>query len=190
MTRPPAVTGRAAAFVDRDGTIIREREYLGDPVGVELLPGAADGLRTLQTAGYLLVIVSNQSGIARGYYDETAYQAVQARLVDLLGREGVTVAGSYHCPHHPDFSGLCACRKPAAGLFREAIRDLGIDPRRSIFVGDRLRDVAPARELGGRAFLVRTGYGGGEAESAGADVVVCEDLTAVARAAGGPAPER
>ena len=186
----PEGTGRAAAFVDRDGTIIREREYLAEPGGVELLAGAADGLRALQSVGYLVVIVSNQSGIARGYYDEDAYRAVQRRVVDLLAGEGVAVAASYHCPHHPDFSGPCACRKPATGLFREAIHALDLDPRRSVFIGDRLRDVTPARELGGRAFLVRTGYGGGEAAGAGPDVVVCDDLQAAARAAGPPPPGR
>lgn len=190
MSDPVAARGRPAAFVDRDGTIIREREYLGDPAGVELLPGAVEGLRALHAAGYQLVIVSNQSGIARGYYDETAYLAVQSRLIDLLGREGVAVAGSYHCPHHPDFSGPCACRKPSAGLFREAIRSLDLDPGRSLFIGDRLRDVTPAHELGGRAFLVRTGYGAREAPAADADVVVCDDLRAVARVAGPPPPRR
>ena len=190
MTEQAPARARAAAFVDRDGTIIREREYLADPAGVELLPGAAEGLGALQAAGYLLVIVSNQSGIARGYYDEAAYRAVQNRVVDLLDGEGVAVAASYHCPHHPDFSGPCACRKPSAGLFREAIRDLDLDPDRSVFIGDRLRDVTPSRELGGRAFLVRTGYGEEEAAEAGGEVVVCDDLLAVARAAGPPPPGR
>lgn len=183
MSLPP---GRPAAFVDRDGTIIREAEYLSDPDRVELVPGAGDGLRTLAEAGYALVIVTNQSGIARGLYDEATYQAVQKRLLALLEDRGITVAGSYHCPHHPQFTGPCECRKPAAGLFRRAIRELGLAPARSIFIGDRIRDITAARELGGRAFLVRTGYGAWEARAAGDDVVVCADLAAVARAAGPP----
>ena len=182
--------GRPAAFVDRDGTIIREKEYLADPAGVELLPGAAAGLRKLADAGYALVIVSNQSGIARGLYDEAAYRAVERRLLDVLAGVGVPIEGSYHCPHHPDFTGPCDCRKPMPGLFLRAARELGLDPARSILVGDRLRDVEPARELGGRAFLVRTGYGAGEATEAPGDVVVCDDLEAVARAAGSPVAGR
>lgn len=178
--------GRPAAFVDRDGTIIREREYLSEPAGVELLSGAAEGLRALEGAGYAIVVVSNQSGIARGLYDEAAYQAVQRRLVEMLAAHGVSVIGSYHCPHHPDFSGACNCRKPETGLFQRAAREHHLDPVRSIFIGDRLRDVLPARELGGRAFLVRTGYGRDEAGKAGKDVVVCDDLAAAAVAARRP----
>lgn len=179
---------RPAAFVDRDGTIIRETEYLSDPCGVELLPGAVEGLRALNGAGYAVVVVSNQSGIARGLYDEAAYHAVQRRLIGLLAAHAVPVAGSYHCPHHPDFSGACECRKPATGLFQRAVQEHALDPARSVFIGDRLRDIEAARELGGRAFLVRTGYGQEEAERAGDDVVVCDDLAAAAAAAG-PPPE-
>lgn len=182
---------RPAAFVDRDGTIIHERDYLSEPAGVELLPGAVEGLRALQEAGYVIVVVTNQSGIARGLYDEAAYEAVQRRLIAMLAERGIVVAGSYHCPHHPDFSGACDCRKPAPGLFLRAIREHHLDPARSLFIGDRLRDVEPARELGGRAFLVRTGYGREEAERVGggadAEVVVCDDLAAAAAAAGPPA---
>ena len=181
---------RPAAFVDRDGTVIREREYLDDPAGVELLPGAAQGLRDLAAAGYVPVLISNQSGIARGYYDEAAYRAVQARLLEILSAAGVSIAASYHCPHHPDFTGPCRCRKPGTGLFRDAIGALGLDASRSLFIGDRLRDVLPARELGGRGFLVRTGYGAEEAGRAPGDIVVCDDLPAVAAAVAGGAPRR
>lgn len=178
--------GRPAAFVDRDGTIIREREYLSDPADVELLPGAVEGLRTLSAAGFAIVVVTNQSGIARGLYDEAAYQAVQRRLVETLAGDGVRVTGSYHCPHHPDFTGACDCRKPGTGLFRRAVREHALDPARSVFIGDRLRDIEAARDLGGRAFLVRTGYGREEAKGAGKDVVVCDDLETAAAAAGRP----
>ena len=182
--------GRPAAFLDRDGTLIREREYLADPAGVELLPGAVEGLRSLAEAGYALVVVSNQSGIARGYYDEAAYRAVQDRMLAMLAAEGIAIAGSYHCPHHPDITGACDCRKPAPGLFRDAARDLGLDLARSVYIGDRVRDVAAAAALGGRAFLVRTGYGAEEARDAGPDVVVCDDLRDAAAAAGPPSPAR
>lgn len=175
--------GRRAAFVDRDGTIVREKEYLADPAGVDLVPGAAEGLLALQEAGFAIVVVTNQSGIARGYYDEAAYRAVEAEVEARLLREGVRVLATYHCPHHPDFTGPCNCRKPAPGLFVRASRDHGLDPGASVFIGDRVRDVAAADELGGTAFLVRSGYGSEEAPGAPAWVRVVDDLAAAARAA-------
>ncbi|HSH45244.1 MAG TPA: HAD family hydrolase, partial [Longimicrobiales bacterium] len=165
-----------AAFVDRDGTIIREREYLSDPEGVALIPGAAGALRRLADAGYPTVVVSNQSGIARGYYSEAQYRAVQERMLELLADEGVEVLGSYHCPHHPEITGPCGCRKPGAGLFVRAIREHHLDPARSLFVGDRLRDLEASRRLGGLAVLVRTGHGAGEPVESAPWVTVREDL--------------
>ena len=168
--------GRAAALVDRDGTIIREREYLSDPAGVELLPGAAEGLLALQRAGYAIVIVTNQSGVARGLYDETAYAAVAREVERQLRDAGVRVLGSYHCPHHPDFTGPCDCRKPAPGLALRAARDHGLDLGRSVFIGDRVRDVSMAAGLGGIGVLVRSGYGREEEGHAPPDVRVVDTL--------------
>jgi D-glycero-D-manno-heptose 1,7-bisphosphate phosphatase len=173
--------GRPAVFVDRDGTIIREKDYLSDPAGVELLPGAAAGLRAFADAGYAIVIVTNQSGIGRGYFTEGEYRSVQRRVLELLERDGVTVLASYHCPHHPDHTGPCDCRKPAPGMSVRAIREHGLDAARSIWIGDRLRDVTAAKELGGDAVLVRTGYGLEEAPDAPDDVRVVDDLAAAAR---------
>ena len=172
----PGTRRRPAVFVDRDGTVIHEREYLADPDGVELVPGAAEGLRALQDAGYAVVIVSNQSGIARGYYDEAQYRGVQQRMEQELAAAGVSVLDGYHCPHHPDFTGPCECRKPAPGLFLRAIREHGLDPAASVWVGDRIRDVEAARSLGGMAVLVRTGYGRQEASRAPDWVAVVDDL--------------
>jgi D-glycero-D-manno-heptose 1,7-bisphosphate phosphatase len=172
--------GRRAALVDRDGTIIREREYLSDPAGVELLPGAAEGLRALQSAGYAIVIVTNQSGIARGLYDESAYAAVEAEVERRLAEAGVHVLGSYHCPHHPDFSGPCDCRKPAPGLALRAAREHDLDLGRSAFIGDRVRDVAMATALGGIPVLVRSGYGRAEEVGAPGDVRVVDTLAEAA----------
>lgn len=172
-----------AVFADRDGTIIREAEYLADPDAVSLLPGAVEGLAAFQDAGYRIVVVTNQSGIARGYYDEAAYRAVEAEMERQLAAEGVNVLDAYHCPHHPQFTGPCACRKPAPGLFRQAARAHGLALDRSVYVGDRLRDVQPGLELGGTPILVRTGYGAREAAAAPDGVRVVDDLVAAARAA-------
>jgi len=171
---------RRAVFLDRDGTLIVEREYLADPAGVTLLPGAAAALKRLADAGFALVLVTNQSGIARGFYGEPEFRAVQARVEQDLAAEGVTLDGVYLCPHHPDFSGPCDCRKPGDALFRRAAEELGLDLAGSWYVGDRLRDVEPARRLGGQALLVRTGYGAEEASTAAAEVPVVADLAEAA----------
>jgi D-glycero-D-manno-heptose 1,7-bisphosphate phosphatase len=181
---------RPAVFVDRDGTVIREREYLSDPAGVELLPGAVEGLLAFRDAGYRVVIVTNQSGIARGLYGEPEYQDVRREVERQLTAAGVTVDATYHCPHHPDFTGPCDCRKPATGLFLRASAEHDLDPARSVFVGDRLRDVMPGVELGGRAVLVRTGYGEGEAGDAPPGVVVATDLAEAAARVGREDPPR
>jgi D-glycero-D-manno-heptose 1,7-bisphosphate phosphatase len=175
---------RPAVFLDRDGTVIREREYLSDPAAVVLLPGAVGALTDFQAAGYAVVVVTNQSGIARGYYDAGAYRAVEAEVESQLRDAGVRVLASYHCPHHPEITGACECRKPAVGLFRQAAAEHGLDLSRSVYIGDRVRDVAPALELGGRGILVRTGYGDGEADAAPPGVAVVDDLPGAAVAAG------
>lgn len=182
--------GRPALFADRDGTVIVERDYLADPEGVDLIPGAARGLRLLADAGYAVILVSNQSGIARGLVTESQFRAVEARVLERLAEAGVAVAGSYHCPHHPDFTGPCECRKPGAGMFLEAARDFGLDLSASVYIGDRVRDLEPGLARGGRAFLVRTGYGAEEADRAPSGVTVVEDLEAAARAMLGAAPDR
>ncbi len=151
---------RRAAFIDRDGTLIYERGDLGHPDGVELIPGAADAIRRLQDAGLVTVLVTNQSGIARGLFTTDEFHAVQARMTELLAAEGVTLDRVYFCPHHPDVDGPCDCRKPAEGMYRQAQEELGIDLSRSFYVGDRWRDVGVTGEVGGTPFLVRTGAGG------------------------------
>lgn len=145
---------RPAAFLDRDGTIIRDADFPNDPDAVELIPGATAALRRLVDAGFALIAVTNQSGIARGKVTVAQYEAVRARLDALLAAEGIALTASYHCPHHPDFTGPCECRKPGSLLYRQAIAEFGLDPVRSLFVGDRWRDVAPGLALGGTAVLV------------------------------------
>jgi D-glycero-D-manno-heptose 1,7-bisphosphate phosphatase len=147
-------TPRPAVFLDRDGTIIHDTEYLRDPNDVELLPGAARAIARLNAQGLPVIVVTNQSGIARGLLTHGDYTAVQARLDELLAAKGARIDASYLCPHHPDFSGACDCRKPATLLYRQAAAEHAIDVTRSTFVGDRWRDVAPALELGGRGMLI------------------------------------
>lgn len=172
---------RPAAFLDRDGTLVEDPGYLHRPGDVRLLPGAARAVRRLNAAGYAVVVVTNQSGIARGLYDVAAYDAVQRRLAELLGAAGARLDGAYYCPHHPDHTGPCACRKPGVRLFEEAARALGIDLRRSWFVGDKASDVAPARVLGGTGILVQTGEGPAHAAAARAHgAAVVADLAAAA----------
>jgi D,D-heptose 1,7-bisphosphate phosphatase len=160
---------RPAAFLDRDGTIMVERGFLADPAGVELIPGAAAGLRALRDAGYALVVVTNQSGIARGYFGVREFRAVQDRLEELLAAEGIRLDGVYLCPHHPDFGEPCDCRKPGTGLYRQAAAELGLDLARSLCIGDRLSDVQAAHPLGGTGILLRTGYGDAVAAGLPAD---------------------
>lgn len=146
--------GRPAVFLDRDGTLITDRHYLADPDGVALLPRAAAAVARLNAAGVAAVLATNQSGIGRGFFTEAQYLAVHARLEEALAAEGARLDGAYHCPHGPD-GPPCPCRKPATGMFRDAAAALGLDLAASFYVGDRLRDVEPARALGGRGILVR-----------------------------------
>jgi len=146
---------RAAVFVDRDGTLIEDVHYIRRPEDVRLVPGAAAALRRLNEAGIPVVVVTNQSAIGRGLTSEADYHAVRMRLDAALAAEGAHVDASYFCPHGP--ADACRCRKPGTELFERAARDLDLDPARSFFIGDRLRDIQPAAELGGRGVLVPSG---------------------------------
>lgn len=150
----PAPPSRRAAFVDRDGTIIEDVHYLARPEDVRLLPGAVDALRRLAAADVPIVIVTNQSGIARGYFTEADYARVAEHVVRVLHDAGVPVLATYHCPHHPAVTGPCDCRKPGVLLYERAAREHGLELAGSLYVGDRWRDVAPALRLGGTAILV------------------------------------
>ncbi len=149
-------TGRRAVFLDRDGTIMLDRGYVSKPEDVELLPGAARAIRRLNEGGFLVVIVSNQSGIGRGMYGEADFERVEARVEELLAADGARIDAVYHCPHAPDQDPPCECRKPGTKLFIDAAADHAIDLSRSWFVGDRWRDVAAAQSLGGLGILVPT----------------------------------
>jgi histidinol-phosphate phosphatase family protein len=166
--------GHRAVFLDRDGTIVADPGFLHEPEKVQLLPGAAAAIRRLNEAGYRVIVVTNQSGIARGRYTVADYEAVQAQLGALLTAHGARIDGSYYCPHHPLLSGPCDCRKPGLKLFRDAQAAFDIDFARSWWIGDRLSDVQPARLLGGEGIMVVTGEGNlhqGQARAIGVTVV-------------------
>ncbi|MDX9858950.1 MAG: HAD-IIIA family hydrolase [candidate division Zixibacteria bacterium] len=155
---------RPALFVDRDGTVIVEKEFPSDPDSVELERGAAKALRTARSLGYRIVVVSNQSGVARGYFTTETVEIVNARMRELLSAEHVDVDGVYYCPFHKDgavreYATDADCRKPSPGMPEQAASELGIDLRRSVVVGDRESDVFLGKTIGARSFLVRTGYG-------------------------------
>jgi D-glycero-D-manno-heptose 1,7-bisphosphate phosphatase len=140
---------KAVVFLDRDGTIIRDEHDLAEPDRVVLLDGAAHAIARLREAGLAVVVVTNQSGIARGSITPAQYEAVRARL-DAL----VAVDATYMCPHHPDIDGPCECRKPGLQLYRRAIRDLGLEGARVVLIGDKWSDIAAADALGGYGILV------------------------------------
>ena len=148
------MTGRPAAFLDRDGTIIRDATYIRDPKDVELVPGAAAAIRRLNDASVPVIVVTNQSGIARELLTFDDYNAVRERIDGLLRDEGATITATYMCPHHPEIDGECDCRKPGLLMYEMAIDVHGLDPARSLFVGDRMRDVIPAAAFGGLAILL------------------------------------
>jgi D-glycero-D-manno-heptose 1,7-bisphosphate phosphatase len=148
---------RRFVALDRDGTLIIEWEYLADPQGVELLPGVITGLRHLREVGLGLVVITNQSGVRRGYFDDVQLALIHEKLHDLLQACDVCMDGIYVCPHTPDDN--CSCRKPRTGLLVRAAHELGFDPRASFVVGDKTRDVELGRRVGATTFLVRAGYG-------------------------------
>lgn len=161
-------------LLDRDGTIIVEKGFPKDPAEVELIPGAAAAIRTLRDLGLRVAVISNQSGIGRGFLTREDVERVNARLLELLAAEGTTLDGVYYCPHAP--GDACACRKPQRALLDRAAAELGGDLARSFFVGDKKDDVDAGRAVGATTILVRTGYGERQAfpEGEGPDYVVAD----------------
>jgi D-glycero-D-manno-heptose 1,7-bisphosphate phosphatase len=156
--------GRPAVFLDRDGTLNEEAGYLNRLDQLVLFPYTAEAVRRLNAHGFLVVVVTNQGGIARGFLTEAFVAETHRVIVERLAGQGARIDAFYHCPHHPlgivdALRGPCACRKPQPGLFRRAAADLGIDLPRSFVVGDRWHDIEAGRAVGARGVLVRTGYG-------------------------------
>jgi D-glycero-D-manno-heptose 1,7-bisphosphate phosphatase len=163
------VASRPAVFIDRDGTLTEEVGYVNHPSRLRLLPRAAEAIRRLNAAGVPAVVVTNQAGIARGYFSEDVFDAVNDSLRAQLGRAGARLDGLYACLHHPSegavpYRAQCECRKPKPGLLLRAAADLGLDLTRSTMIGDKASDLVPGRAVGAAGVLVLTGYGLGEWE--------------------------
>ncbi|HWE39404.1 MAG TPA: HAD family hydrolase [Isosphaeraceae bacterium] len=155
--------GRRAVFLDKDGTLVDDVPYNVDPRLIRLAPGAAEGLARLHDAGYLLLVVSNQSGVARGLFPESALAEVEARLRERVAEAGAELAGFEYCPHFPggivaESAVACGCRKPAPGMLVRAASGLGIDLGRSWMVGDILDDVEAGHRAGCRSILLDNGH--------------------------------
>jgi D-glycero-D-manno-heptose 1,7-bisphosphate phosphatase len=138
--------------LDRDGTIVVDREYLADPQGLQFLPGAAAGLRRLHQDGYRLVVISNQSGVGRGLFTLERLQHINARLAQMVSAAGARIDGIYCCPHRPDEH--CDCRKPQTRLLQQAAHELGFEPRAAFVVGDKGSDIELGRRVGATTVLI------------------------------------
>jgi D-glycero-D-manno-heptose 1,7-bisphosphate phosphatase len=171
---------RPFVFLDRDGTLIEDHGYTHRVEDYALLPGVPEALRRLGRAGFALAIVTNQSGIGRGYYGEDEFHAFQRHLVADLARRGVAIESTFFCPHLPGAG--CACRKPAPGMLERARRELGADLARSWVIGDHRGDVELAARAGcAGAVLVLTGHGAEESPALPADALRAGDLGAAAQ---------
>ena len=179
---------RPAVFLDRDGTLVEERGYVDRLDLLELFPWTVDAVRLLNRAGFVTVVVTNQSAIGRGVIDEAFLNHVHATLDARLAAGRARMDAYYFCPHHPDaelepYRQACRCRKPQPGMIERACLDLRLDPARSVMVGDRWLDVACGRAAGTRTVLVRTGHGGHEEErrpaGASADAILNNLMEAV-----------
>jgi D-glycero-D-manno-heptose 1,7-bisphosphate phosphatase len=161
-----------AVFLDRDGTLNEEVGHVNCLERFVLLPHVGQAIRLLNEHGIKAVVITNQSGVARGYFPESLIHQIHQKMQDLLKREGAHLDGIYYCPHHPDagippYRQKCRCRKPATGLVEDAVKELDIDCSRSYVIGDRGVDIEFAPQIGAKGILVLTGYGKGEWENFG-----------------------
>ena len=176
-----------AAFIDRDGVINEEKDYVHRIKDFVFLPRAIDGLKLLRDAGYRLIVVTNQAGIARGYYDEASVKILHEHMSASLAAEGVFLDGIYFCPHHPQgrveaYTIKCGCRKPAPGMLLRAAHELHLDLAESVLIGDKLSDIVAGLKAGvGRTVIVESGHAVDAAAAAEADFLAV-DLYAAALA--------
>lgn len=167
-----------AFFLDRDGVVVEQVHYLCDPEQTRLEKGVAEAIRRMHSKGYLVVVITNQSGVARGKFTMNEVELVHKKIAELLAETGEKIDAFYICPHHPDHDGVCSCRKPAPGLILQAAKELDIDLAASVMIGDKLSDVKCGKNASLKASaLIATGYGTGEREKPeAADVDFVRDL--------------
>lgn len=172
-------SSRRFVLLDRDGTINVECDYLSRPDQLVLLPGVGQALRKLRALGFGLAVLTNQSGVARGYFDLETVSRIHARLRAMLEEENVVLDGIYLCPHGPDDD--CACRKPRTGMADQAIAEHGFDPRQAFMIGDKAVDIDLGHAIGATSLLVRTGWGAkAEREAKCRPAAILDDLPAAA----------
>jgi histidinol-phosphate phosphatase family protein len=167
---------RGGVFLDRDGTIIQEVGYLSDQGAIEVIPGAVQAISLINHLGLWVVMVSNQSGVARGYFSAATVEAINGQVSLILSRQGAKLDGMYYCPHHP--ADACTCRKPEPGMLQRASEELFIDLPLSYLAGDKAADIRAIHRVGGQGILVLTGYGRKELEDWQGDLpdFVAQDL--------------
>ena len=173
-------------FVDRDGVIIEDGEYVHRVEDLKLVPGAVDGLRDLSVAGFQIIIVTNQAGIARGFFTEEEYHVFSNHLLAILEKGGVRIRAVYFCPHHPTegigrYRVECLCRKPRTGMLQRAAMEQPIEASSSWMIGDKTSDIQAGSDFGSKTILVRTGYGGKDGQCASEPDYVAEDILEAAR---------
>lgn len=167
-----------AIFLDRDGTIIEDRDYLSSPDEIKLLSGSAKAVKMINELGFKAVVVTNQSGVARGIFPEEQVEVIHRRLEELLRAKGARIDAFYYCPHHPTegkgrYRTECLCRKPETGMIDAAVRDFYLDPSQSYVIGDKLIDIELAQRAGAGGILVKTGYGRKEIQSLSHNSTLC-----------------
>lgn len=175
-----------AVFLDRDGTINEEVGYLDVMDKLRLIPNAPAAIRLLNETGWKTIVVTNQSGVARGLYEESLVEEVHRRINDALKETGAVIDGFYYCPHHPEegrppYRQACSCRKPAAGMLFQAVRDFNIELETSYMIGDTARDMEAAAAAGVKGILVKTGYGLDNLDGPVTPVYIADDILAAVR---------
>ncbi|MFX0072309.1 MAG: D-glycero-beta-D-manno-heptose 1,7-bisphosphate 7-phosphatase [Candidatus Hermodarchaeota archaeon] len=148
-----------AIFLDRDGVINKEVNYLADPAQFEFIPGSIEALKIFKQNGFLLIVITNQAGIARGFFSEETLNQIHNKMKKILNQNGIILDDIFYCPHHPDFTGQCDCRKPKPGMILKAQRKYNIDLQASFMVGDTLIDIKTGQAANCKTVLVLTGYG-------------------------------